>query len=107
MIVAGESKTLRINTKYDLSGASTLKMVVHHPDGQRATIINPRLTVGAVDVVDGKITLNANEYIMLKTDVNDFPIADDYRLQISATDNTGLEIASLVKLLTVQKRLAE
>ncbi len=103
--IAGESKPLRIATRYDLSGATGLSLVVHRPDGSSFIVTNPDLQVGTVDVTAGGETVAANTYVTWRPSSSHFPQKGRYKLQLSVTGGAGLELASVTKSLVVEARL--
>lgn len=88
MITPNEvGKYLRINTRYDLSGATALELTVTRPDGSSFTRNNPALTVGTVDVTVDGVTLLANQYVNYQTQAGDLPDYGHYLMKLKAEGN--------------------
>ena len=67
-------KIFRYATGFDLSGAISIELKFHAPDGTINTVTSPRLTAPAVEVQDPDLgTLPASTYMEFITTAADFP----------------------------------
>lgn len=96
--VGGSGKLFGHNTKFDLSGNTSLGLDVIDPDGVRTAINTSRLSAPSVDKtfdelvggVEKKVTYLANEYIQFLTLVTDFTIGGTWQSQ-ATYNNTGTD----------------
>ena len=102
MIANEKGKILRINTKYDLTGATAFQLDIEDPDGN-ASLINAGFTVGAVDVTDNESNevLTAYQYVEYTTDGTEFVQEGDHPSKLTGDFGPGKTLKSVYKNIYV------
>ncbi len=101
---AGEHGIIaRINTDFDLGGATNFSLHVERPVGDGFDVANERFTVGQVDIETDEGMFLANKHVMFTTAEGEFPVANDYDLKLTVDFGAGKRLKTINKILTVDE----
>lgn len=101
---AGEHGVItRINTKFDLGGATKFSLHVERPSGSSFDVPHERFTVGAIDIDTDEGSFLANKYVLFTTAEGEFTEANDNDLKLTVDFGVGKRLKTINKILTVDE----
>lgn len=99
-LVAGEKeKLVRVNADCDLTGNTSIRMVINPPGALSNKTVNP--TIGTVDINKNGVILKANYYVNYLTTATDFPVKGYYSLKLEVDFGGSKTLKSISKSIYV------
>lgn len=99
--VAGEVKPLRINTRYDLTGAISFSLEIIDPSGGTNTITTS-ITVGTVDITSSGGTIYyAHQYVIYDPGAVIFPLSGLHNLKLTVNFGATKTLKTFYKVIDI------